>query len=288
MKKTFLTIMLAAGIGSACAATAAAWEFSSGTPSEQFMTGSGINLEGWSISSPVNSAASYTDWATVTGGDRNISTQTVGMWLDLSSLGSAATIYSFGETGSLRGLQLVYNGDGTFTSRRTGEAGQTFTIGQDVIDGGWFNLSMSLSTDTTTRKTDFQIFLNGENIVDTPQLFAGLNGGQNGTVTVGGGTTDEHSFSIADFKAYGTALTGQEIKEAWNMVPSGRLLERSGTDGAAGAPPEVREAEKIHFKRQAAGRTFPVGMSAFLLFHGTVAERRLFFFQWRLWAAMYW
>ena len=90
MKKTFLTIMLAAGIGSACAATAAAWEFSSGTPSEQFMTGSGINLEGWSISSPVNSAASYTDWATVTGGDRNISTQTVGMWLDLSSLGSAA------------------------------------------------------------------------------------------------------------------------------------------------------------------------------------------------------
>ena len=204
MKKTFLTIMLAAGIGSACAATAAAWEFSSGTPSEQFMTGSGINLEGWSISSPVNSAASYTDWATVTGGDRNISTQTVGMWLDLSSL---------------RGLQLVYNGDGTFTSRRTGEAGQTFTIGQDVIDGGWFNLSMSLSTDTTTRKTDFQIFLNGENIVDTPQLFAGLNGGQNGTVTVGGGTTDEHSFSIADFKAYGTALTGQEIKEAWNMVP---------------------------------------------------------------------
>lgn len=219
MKKTFLTIMLAAGIGSACAATAAAWEFSSGTPSEQFMTGSGINLEGWSISSPVNSAASYTDWATVTGGDRNISTQTVGMWLDLSSLGSAATIYSFGETGSLRGLQLVYNGDGTFTSRRTGEAGQTFTIGQDVIDGGWFNLSMSLSTDTTTRKTDFQIFLNGENIVDTPQLSAGLNGGQNGTVTVGGGTTDEHSFSIADFKAYGTALTGQEIKEAWNMVP---------------------------------------------------------------------
>ena len=76
-----------------------------------------------------------------------------------------------------------------------------------------------LSTDTTTRKTDFQIFLNGENIVDTPQLSAGLNGGQNGTVTVGGGTTDEHSFSIADFKAYGTALTGQEIKEAWNMVP---------------------------------------------------------------------
>ena len=110
MKKTFLTIMLAAGIGSACAATAAAWEFSSGTPSEQFMTGSGINLEGWSISSPVNSAASYTDWATVTGGDRNISTQTVGMWLDLSSLGSAATIYSFGETGSLRGLQLVSTG----------------------------------------------------------------------------------------------------------------------------------------------------------------------------------
>lgn len=51
MKKTFLTIMLAAGIGSACAATAAAWEFSSGVPSEQFMTGSGIKLEGWSISS---------------------------------------------------------------------------------------------------------------------------------------------------------------------------------------------------------------------------------------------
>lgn len=88
MKKTFLTIMLAAGIGSACAATTAAWEFSSGVPSEQFMTGSGIKLEGWSISSAVNSTASYTDWATVTGGDRNISTQTVGMWLDLSSLGS--------------------------------------------------------------------------------------------------------------------------------------------------------------------------------------------------------
>lgn len=218
MMKTFITLALVAGIGSACAATTAVWEFSLNTPTEQFRTESGIPLEGWNISSAVSSTASYEGWAAMTGGDRNISTQTVGMWLDLSSLGSSATIYSFGETDSLRGLQLVYNGNGTFTSRRTGEAGQTFTIGQDVIDGGWFNLTMSLNTNTVSRQTDFQIFLNGEEIVNTLRLAAGLNGGQNGTVTVGGGATAEHSFKMADFKAYDAALTGEEIKEAWNMV----------------------------------------------------------------------
>lgn len=211
--------MLAAGIGSSCTATTATWGFSLDAPTERFTTASGIPLEGWNISSAVHSTASYTDWATMSGSDRNISTQTVGMWLDLSSLGASATIYSFGETDSLRGLQLVYNGDGTFTSRRTGETGQTFSIGQHIIEGGWFNLTMSLNTNTASRKTDFQIFLNGEEIVEALQLSAGLNGGQNGAVTVGGGTAAEHSFKMADFKAYDAALTGEEIKEAWNMVP---------------------------------------------------------------------
>lgn len=219
MRKTLFIAVLSLGLSMAVsAATTAVWEFSSNTPAEQFTTDSGISLEGWEITSSMNSTATYVNWATMTGNDRNISTQTVGMWLDLSSITGNATIYSFGTTGSLTGLQLIYNGNGSFTSKRTGEAGQTFTINQDIINGGWFNLTMALNTNTSTRKTDFQFFLNGEEIVNTLQLAAGLNGGQNGTVSVGDNTSAENSFKIADFKAYDSTLTGEEIKAAWGMV----------------------------------------------------------------------
>lgn len=218
MKKKLLTIILLSCIGSASAALAPSWEFSSTAEQEQFITGSGVSLSGWTISSQVDSTAQYTGWAAMTGGDRNISTQTVGMWLNLSSLASSATIYSFGETGSLRGLQLIYNGNGSFTSRRTGEAGQTFTVSQEVINSGWFNLTMTLDTDTSSRKTDFQIFLDGTQLVDLPQLSSGLNGNQNGTVTVGGSTGEGNSFQVADFKAYGSVLTEDQVREAWGLA----------------------------------------------------------------------
>lgn len=219
MRKTLFIAVLSLGVSMAVsAATTAVWEFSSNTPKEQFTTDSGISLEGWEITSSMNSTATYVNWATMTGNDRNISTQTVGMWLDLSSITSSATIYTFGTTGSLQGLQLIYNGNGSFTSKRTGEGGQTFSINQDIINNGWFNLTMALNTNTSTRKTDFQFFLNGEEIVNTLQLSAGLNGGQNGAVSVGGNTSAENSFKIADFKAYDSTLTGEEIKEAWGMV----------------------------------------------------------------------
>lgn len=225
MRKTLFIAVLSLGLSMAVsAATTAVWEFSSNTPAEQFITDSGISLEGWEITSSMNSTATYVNWATMTPNaqgknDRNISTQTVGMWLDLSSIATNATIYSFGTTGSLAGLQLIYNGNGSFTSKRTGEAGQTFSINQDIVNNGWFNLTMALNTNTSTRKTDFQFFLNGEEIVNTLQLAAGLNGGQNGTVSVGGNTSADNSFKIADFKAYDSVLTGEEIKEAWGMVP---------------------------------------------------------------------
>lgn len=218
MKKTLLTIMLLSCMGSASAELAPSWEFSSNAAWEQFTTGSGLSLNGWTISSPVNSTAQYEGWAGMTGGDRNISTQTVGMWLNLSSLTSSATIYSFGETGSLRGLQLIYNGSGSFTSRRTGETGQTFTVSQEVLDSGWFNLAMTLNTDTSTRKTDFRIFLDGVQMADTPQLSAGLNGSQNGTVAVGGNASEGNSFQIAGFRAYDSVLTGDGIREAWGLA----------------------------------------------------------------------
>lgn len=218
MKKTLLTIMLLSCMGSASAALASSWEFSSTTPPEQFTTGSGLSLDGWTISSQVNSTAQYEGWAAMTGSDRNISAQTVGMWLNLSSLASSATIYSFGETDSLRGLQLVYNGNGSFTSRRTGETGQTFTVSQEIINAGWFNLAMTLNTDTSSRKTDFRIFLDGVQMADAPQLSAGLNGSQNGTVTVGGSTSEGNSFQIAGFRAYDSVLTGDGIREAWGLA----------------------------------------------------------------------
>lgn len=221
MRKTLFIAVLSLGLSMAVSAAATAvWEFSSNTPKEQFTTGSGISLEGWEIASSMDSTATYRDWATMTGGDRNISTQTVGMWLDLSSTTSSATIYTFGTTDSLQGLQLIYNGDGSFTSKRTGETGQTFSIDQNIINNGWFNLTMALNTNPAQgiRKTDFQFFLNGEEIVNTLQLAAGLNGGQNGNVSVGGNTSADNSFKIADFKAYDSTLTGEEIKAAWGMV----------------------------------------------------------------------
>lgn len=223
MRKTLFIAVLSLGVSMAVsAATTAVWEFSSNTPKEQFTTDSGISLEGWKMTSSMNSTPIYTNWATMTGNDRNISTQTVGMWLDLSSITSSATIYTFGTTeGTLQGLQLIYNGNGSFTSKRTGETGQTFSIDQNIINGGWFNLTMALNTNPAQniRKTDFQFFLNGEEIVNTLQLSAGLNGGQNGQVSVGGNTSADNSFKIADFKAYDSVLTGEEIKEAWGMVP---------------------------------------------------------------------
>ena len=225
MRKTLFIAVLSLGVSMAVsAATTAVWEFSSNTPKENFTMDSGISLEGWEITSSMNSTATYVSWATMTPNaqtgknDRNISTQTVGMWLDLSSTTSSATIYTFGATGNLQGLQLIYNGNGSFTSKRTGGDGQTFSINQDIINNGWFNLTMALNTNTSTRKTDFQFFLNGEEIVNTLQLTAGLNGGQNGTVSVGGNTSADNSFKIADFKAYDSTLTGEEIKEAWGMV----------------------------------------------------------------------
>ena len=112
MKKTFLTIMLAAGIGSACAATAAAWEFSSGTPSEQFMTGSGINLEGWSISLPGQFSGFLYGLGDGDGRDRNISTQTVGSVAGfvLPRGLPPLVLQLWRDRGSLRGLQLFTTG----------------------------------------------------------------------------------------------------------------------------------------------------------------------------------
>ncbi len=219
MRKTLSIAALSLGVSMAVsAATTAVWEFSSNTPKEQFTTDSGISLEGWEITSSMNSKATYVNWATMTGNDRNISTQTVGMWLDLSSITTNAIIYSFGAPGKLTGLQLIYNGNGSFTSKRTQETGQTFSISQDIINGGWFNLTMALNTNTSTRKTDLQFFLNGEEIVNTLQLDSGLNQQQNGTVSVGGDTSANNSLKIADFKAYDSTLTGEEIKAAWGMV----------------------------------------------------------------------
>lgn len=218
MKKKLLTVILLSCIGPASAVFAPSWEFSSNAGQEQFITGTGLSLDGWTISSQVDSTAQYTDWASMTGSDRNISTQTVGMWLNLSSLASSATIYSFGETGSLRGLQLIYNGNGSFTFKRTGETGKTFTVSRGTINSGWFNLTMALDTDTSSRKTDVQIFLNGTQLADMPQLSSGLNGNQNGTVTVGGNTGEGNSFQIADFKAYGSVLTEDLVREAWGLA----------------------------------------------------------------------
>lgn len=218
MKKTLLAIILLSCIGSASAALTASWEFSSNADQEQFTTGSGLSLNGWTISSRVDSTAPYEGWAATAGSDRNISTQTVGMWLNLSALSSSATIYSFGETDYLRGLQLIYNGDGSFTAKRTGEAGKTFAVSREIIDSGWFNLTMALNTNTSARKTDFQIFLDGVQLADISQLSSGLNGYQNGAVAVGAGASEGNFFQIAGFKTYGSVLTGDQVREAWGLA----------------------------------------------------------------------
>lgn len=218
MNKKLLTVIMLSCIGPASSVSVPSWEFSSNVEREQFITGTGLSLAGWTISSRIDSTAPYTDWAAMTGGDRNISTQTVGMWLNVSSLASSATIYSFGETDSLRGLQLIYNGNGSFTSKRTGEEGKTFTVSQEIINSGWFNLVMALDTDTSSRKTDFQIFLDGTQLADMSQLSSGLNGNQNGTVAVGGNTGEGNSFQIADFKAYDSVLTEDLVREAWGLA----------------------------------------------------------------------
>lgn len=218
MKKTLLAFILLAGIGSVSAASTATWEFSLSSPQEQFDVGSGLILDGWTISSQSNSTDTYVGWANKPNNDRDISTQTVGMWLNLSSLQSQSMIYSFGSSTNLQGLRLFYNADGSFTYKRTGESGQTFSVSQDVINSGWFNLTMTLETTASGRKTNVQVFVNGEEYGDSFQLDSALNGGQNGGVSVGGSTSASNSFQIADFKAYkDSVLTGEQIKEAWGM-----------------------------------------------------------------------
>lgn len=66
--------------------------------------------------------------------------------------------------------------------------------------------------------TDVQIFLDGTQLAGMPQLSSGLNGNQNGTVTVGGNTSEGNSFQIADFKAYGSVLTEDLVREEWGLA----------------------------------------------------------------------
>lgn len=218
MKKTLLILALMGGIGFLLATVSASWKFSLHLPEERFTVNPGTELDGWTISSPVESASCYSEWSVVSGNGRDISRQTIGMWLNLSLLTAPVTICTFGEKELLCGLQLAYKGNGTFTVRRTGMPGQAFSVDRKIVAGGWFNLAVGLDTDMDARTTDFRIYLNGEKIMDKPRISSCLNGSRNGNVYVGEGASPQNSFKIADFKAYDAVLHEDEVREAWQVA----------------------------------------------------------------------
>lgn len=219
MKKILFTIFILVGIGFVIAQMTSSWKLFLDLPEEQFQVDPENKEEGWTISSRVDSISVYPEWSTMKGNGRNISGQTVGMWLDLSTVTEPVTIYTFGDEAHLCGLQLVYEGNGILRSKRTGEPGQAFAIGQETVNKGWFNLAMALDTDIVSQKTDFRIFLNGRKIAETLQLPSSLQGPQNGNVSVGEGTSEKNSFKIAKFQAFNTVLSDDEIRGVWMVVP---------------------------------------------------------------------